>query len=125
MLVLEPLPGIRVVATPGGLDGASWDGRDVTVLRITPDEALGLGADRVQLDDPDAVIEPETGFVGVRLSAADLDRLRAHIDWPIPTDAGTLAQGKVAGVPAKLLVGDPPLLVVQAAYAVELVGRLR
>jgi hypothetical protein len=33
-------------------------------------------------------------------------------------------QGKIAGVPAKLRLGDPTLLVVQTAYADELTRRL-
>jgi hypothetical protein len=41
-----------------------------------------------------------------------------------PDGRGTVAQGKIAGVPAKLLIGDPTLIVVQAAYADELERRL-
>ncbi len=124
MPALEQLHGWRVVAAPDVLDRAIWAGDDVIVLRIAPDEAFGVGAVGVDVDEPDAIVEPEAGFVGVRLSPDDLERVVAHLDWPIPDEPGVLAQGKVAGVPAKILSGDPALLVTQAAYAHDLVDRL-
>ena len=123
MPALEPLRGLRVVATPEALDDARWTGA-VTLVRFAPDEALAIDATAVDLDDPDAIVEEEAGFVGARLGAADLARVTAHVDWPIPNDPGVVAQGKVAGVPAKVLVGEPSLLVTQAAYAHELADRL-
>jgi hypothetical protein len=42
----------------------------------------------------------------------------------MPTEAGTLAQGKIGGVPSKVLVGEPSLVVTNAAYADELARRL-
>jgi hypothetical protein len=124
VLALEPLRGLRVIASPDALDGARWTG-SVMVLRFAPDEALAIGAITVDIDDSDAIVERETGFVGARLTAADLERLVAHMDWPLPTEPGALAQGKIAGVPAKVLVGEPSLLLMQASYADDLVSRLR
>ena len=124
MPALEPVNGVRVVATPAALDRASWSGEDVDVIRIAPDEALGLGATGVDLDDPDAIVEPEAGFVVALLDRTEVAALAAHTDWALPTEAGALGQGKVAGVPARLLVGEPSLLVTHAAYAAELRGRL-
>jgi hypothetical protein len=122
---LEPVEAVRVVATPAALDAAGWDGDGVDVLRIAPDEALGLGATGATVDgDPDAIVEPEAGISVALLGREDLAMLAAHTDWPLPGDAGRLAQGKIAGVPAKLRVGDPTLLVVQTAYADELARRL-
>jgi hypothetical protein len=121
---LEQLHGLRVVADPDALDRAIWAGEDVIVLRIAPDEAFGVGAVGVVVDEPDAVVEPEAGFVGVRLSPDDLERVVTHLDWPIADEPGVLAQGKVAGVPAKILTGEPALLVTQAAYALDLADRL-
>jgi hypothetical protein len=121
---LEPVAGIRVVAAPTALDGARWTGDDVDVLRIAPDEAFGIGATAVEVDDPDAIVEPEAGFVASLLDGADVRALAAHVDWAIPEEPGTLAQGKIAGVPAKLLIGEPSLLVTQSGYAHELRGRL-
>jgi hypothetical protein len=120
---LEPVSGIRVVATSEALDSARWTGPDVDVIRIAPDEALGLGATGVEVDDSDAIVEDEAGFA-VALLGPEYVMLAAHTDWPIPDEPGTLAQGKIAGVPAKLLIGDPTLLVVQVAYADELRSRL-
>jgi len=123
---LEPVAGVRVVAAPAAVDGARWAGDDVDVLRIAPDEALGLGASGATVDDPDAIVEPEAGFSVALLDRDELEALTAHTDWPLPVagPAGTLAQGKVAGVPAKIVVGEPSLLVTQTAYADELERRL-
>jgi hypothetical protein len=121
---LEPVEGVRVVATATALDGARWRGADVDVLRIAPDEALGIGATGVEVADPDAIVEPETGFSVALLTTAGQAGVRDHADWELPDERGAIAQGKVAGVPAKLVVGDPSVLVVQTAYAAELERRL-
>jgi hypothetical protein len=123
---LEPVAAWRVVATPRALDAARWRGDDVEVLRLAPDEALGIGASGVEVDDPDAILRPEAGVSCARLTARELRDISAHVEWPI-LDAGsgrTLAQGKIAGTPAKLLTGDPALLVVQTCYVHDLRTRL-
>jgi hypothetical protein len=121
---LEPVEAWRVVASPAAIDAARWFGDAVDVIRIAPDEALGIGATGVTVDgDPDAIVEPERGF-SVALLGRDEAALAAHTEWPIPAAAGTLAQGKIAGVPAKLVAGDPAILVVQTCYADELTRRL-
>jgi hypothetical protein len=123
---LEPVEGWRIVATPAAIDAARWLGDDVDVLRIAPDEALGLGATGVELAaDADAIAEPETGFSVALLDRAALHDLADHCEWHLPAVVGSWAQGKVAGVPAKLLVGEPSLLVVQTCYADDLRRRLR
>jgi hypothetical protein len=121
---LEPVEGWRVVATPAALDAARWHGDDVDVIRIAPDEALGIGATDVDLDDPDAIVEPEAGFSVALLTRYDLLGVRDHVDWELPDDAGVIGQGKVAGVPVKVVAGDPTVLVVQTAYTDELRSRL-
>ena len=128
MPALEPVTGLRVVAAPSALDGARWGGDDVDVLRIAADEAFAIGATRVDLDDPDAIVEPEAGFsvaiLDDLLDQDDLVDVAAHTEWPIPASASPrVAQGKIAGVPAKLIVGTPSILVVQTAYADELRNR--
>ena len=124
MPALEPVEAWRVVASPEALDRARWHGDDVDVLRIAPDEALGLGATGVELSgDPDAIVEPEAGFSVAILDQLDEPTVRDHVEWDLDA-ADELAQGKVAGVPAKLRVGNPTLLVVQTAYADELARRL-
>jgi hypothetical protein len=115
---------LRVVAGADAIDRAVWAGESVTVLRIAPDEALGISATAVEVDDPDAIVEPDTGFAAVRLDQLDLARVAAHTDWGLPDQPGVLGQGKVAGVPVKILAGDPAVLVVQTAYADDLADRL-
>ena len=129
MPALEPVAGLRVVADPAALDGARWSGEaGVTVLRIAPDEAFAIGAASVDIDDPDAIVEPEPGFSGARLDSAALESVLAHVEFGLPAERPALVQGKVAGVPAKLLFSDgdaPALLVVQTAYVADLEARLR
>lgn len=124
MLVLDPIRGLRVIASPKALEDARWSG-PVTVVRLAPDEVLAIDAIAVDVDDVHAIVERETGFVGAPLTPDDLERVVAHMDWPLPTEPGVLAQGKIAGVPAKVLIGEPPLLLTHAAFAAELVSRLR
>ena len=127
---LRPLPSRRVVATSAALDAARWRGASA-VLRLAPDEALGVGATAVAVDDPAAIDLPEAAFAGAWLSADEVAALVVpHLEWPLPAAGPALAQGKVAGVPAKLWfppAGDPrgaALLVTHAALAHELADRL-
>jgi len=57
-------PGVRVVASPEAIDGATWQdagpGPEVfepLILRFAPDEAFAIGATGVRIDDPDAIAE--------------------------------------------------------------------
>ena len=124
MRVLEPLRGLRVVADPAALDGARWHGSEVTVLRFAPDDAFAIGAEGVELDDPDAIVESEVGFAGARLPVSEV---LSHIEWSLPTERPALAQGSIANVPSKLWLADDgdALLLTAAAYADDLVSRLR
>ena len=124
MPALEPVLSMRVVASRDALDTARWTGDDVDVVRIAPDEALALGATEVAIDDPDAIVEPESGFSVALLDADDLRRAQEHVEWELPRTRGVLSQGKIAGVPAKLVTGEPAVLIVQTAFADELRGRL-
>ena len=120
----EPLMGQRVVADPAALDAlvAGLPAR-VTVLRFAPDEALVVGATATRLDDPDAIVEDEVGFVALTVEREVVER---HVEWALSA-SGTVAQGSVAGVPAKLawLPDGRAWVVTHAAYAAELVARLR
>jgi hypothetical protein len=122
---------LRVIADPAALDGARWQGDDVTVLRFAPDDAFAIGASAVEVDDADAIVESETGFVGAWVSLEDV---LPHIEWSVPDERPALAQGSVVSVPAKLWLpatddgaphADTVLLLSAAAYAHELAGRLR
>ena len=132
MPALEPIQAWRAIATPAALDVARWQGAAVEVLRVAPDEALGIGATGVEVDDPDAIVEPDAGFSMALVDEDAWSGLVDHVEWPVPEASGALAQGKVAGVPAKVRTGDPApmptnapaLLVVQTCYADELKDRL-
>lgn len=119
----EPLIGIRVVAAPAALDALAWpDG--VTPLRFAADDLFALGASAAAI--PEALVEEEPGFVGWWLTLEELhDHLLEQVDWPLPASRPALAQGLVAGVPAKLwLTRDRVLLLTNSAYAHELMERL-
>ena len=123
MPALEPLTGLRVVASDSALDAARWTGDDVVVLRFASDEAFALGATGVTLDDPDAIVEDERGYVG---AWCPFDAIRPQTEWAPPSPRPALAQGSVAGVPAKVWLpadGDV-LIVVTAAHAAGLAERL-
>ena len=102
-----------------------WKG-DPLVLRFAPDEAFAIGGAGGTFDDPDAILEPETGFVGAWLTTDELLRLVVpHVEWPLPETRPVLVQGTIAGVPAKLwLEEDRALLLTLAAYRHELESRL-
>lgn len=129
MPALERLHGLRVVADPAALDGARWTapaGADVTVLRLNADDAFAVGATGVEIADADAIVEPEAGFVGGWGSARELAH---HAEWSLPSARPVLAQGSIAGVPAKLWLPDGGdldrvLLVCTAAAAAVLAERI-
>ena len=130
VLALETLHGIRVVALPAALDAASWPD-NTTVLRLAPDDVFVIGATGehaadIATADADAVIVDESGFVGCWLHPDALADVATHIEWHLPTHRPALAQGYVAGVPAKLWVTDDhTLLLCASPYAEELVERLK
>ncbi|HEX5014684.1 MAG TPA: hypothetical protein VFV72_11075 [Candidatus Limnocylindrales bacterium] len=119
MPALEPIRLIHVVADPAALDAAPWVDDEV-VLRIAADEALVGGGSAAVVDDPDAIVVDEVGFSAATLDDGALAQLLGHVEFQLPPERPALVQGKIAGVPAKLHVGEPTLLVVQTAYADEL-----
>jgi hypothetical protein len=125
---LEPLHGLRVVADPAALDGAQWEkapGRSEppVVLRFAPDEAFAIGAGGVTLVDPDAIVEDERGYVG---AWCPFDAIRPQTEWSPPTERPAIAQGSIAGVPAKVWLpdGGDVLVVATAAHAAGLAEKL-
>ena len=123
MPALDRLRGVRVVADSGAMDRATWHGDDVTVLRFAPDDAFGLGARTVDIDDPHGIVEDEPGLVGAWLDPAEIE---PHTEWPFPSERPALAQGSIAGVPAKLWLParGEALVLTAVAYAHELEVRL-
>ena len=120
-----PLVGQRIVADPASIDAiVAAVPAGATVIRFAPDEALimvdGLGG----LDGlgGDAIVEDDVGFVAVTIDGAVVAR---HTEWALP-DHGGVAQGGIAGVPAKLawLPDGRAWIVTQAAYLADLLDRL-
>ena len=126
MLACEPLAGWRIVADPAALDSAVWPS-GATPVRISPDDAFIIGGAEPTLDDPHAIVTPEHGFVAATLTADAVAHIAERfIEWQLPTERPALAQGQIAGVPAKLILhedGSALLLVATAAHH-EIVERL-
>ena len=122
----ERVSGLRVVAEPAAIDGARWvaaDDGEVTLLRVAPDEVIAIDALEVKQDDGNAIVVDEHGLVAARCR---IDEIRRHIEWPLPPELPAVAQGAVAGVPARLLLrhdGSADLYTA-TAYAHELADRL-
>lgn len=124
MPALERLHGTRVVAEPAAIDAmAAALPPSTVVIRSAADDAFAIGVTRPAVGDPHAIVEDEPGFVGGWCAIADVAR---HLEWALPTERPVLAQGSVAGVPAKLWIVDDDrvLLVTAASYATVLAERL-
>ena len=127
----SPLDGWRIIADAAALDAAPWP-TGATVVRISPDDVFlvnasaGAPAPTVP-GDPHAIVTPEFGFAGAMLTAAEVADLDLHhIEWELPATRPALAQGRIAGVPAKLVlhVDGSALLLVACAARAELEDRL-
>jgi hypothetical protein len=122
----EPLRGWRIIADAAALDAAEWPPGG-ELLRISADDAVMFGAEAPVLDDPHAIVTPEHGFAGATLLPSEVTTLAAtHIEWQLPAHRPALAQGQIAGVPAKLALraDGSALLLVACALRNELEGRL-
>lgn len=127
------LPGTRIVASPTTLDAVVWPA-NATALRFAPDDVFVIGGESITVIGEHAIVASDAGFVGCWLDADQLAHVTEHIDWTLPplADRPVLAQGFIAGVPAKLyLAADGgagtaryALLLTNAAYAHELWERL-
>jgi hypothetical protein len=120
----EPLSALRVVAAPEALDDLTL-ADEHPALRLAPDDMLVIGAASAQVVGEHLLVD-EAGFVGWWLTPEEVTtHVVPHVDWPLPTARPALAQGLIAGVPAKLwLAEDRALLLCNAAYAHELMERL-
>ena len=126
MPALEPLRGIRIVASEAAIAGGRLHGDHAIVVPFAPDEVLVLDFEGVRVFEDGAIQDLEAGFVGAWLDEGGLAALRPHLEWFLPAHRPMLAQGKVAGVPSKLWLADDgrTLLLTYAAYAHELEERL-
>jgi hypothetical protein len=126
VLGCRPLAGWRIVADPDALDAATWPS-GATAIRISPDDVFVIGGAEPVISDPDAIVTPEHGFHAIDLGIEQLAGIaERHIEWALPTTSPALAQGRVAGVPAKLVLeaDGTALLLVAAAARHELLDRL-
>jgi hypothetical protein len=124
--VLERLTATRVVARRAALDRARWPDA-VPVLRTAPDEALVLGVvDAGLINDPHAIVLPETGMVGVWMTDEETGRrLSRAASWTSSRTPGSFAQGAVAGLPVKLwFEAGRVLWLVPEPFAAEFEARL-
>lgn len=128
-------PGLRVVASPEAISAAVWrddgpgpDEFEPLVLRLADDDAYAIGATGVEIDDPDAIVEQETGFIALMFPADEfVDIVIPHLEWPPPMGRPALAQGAIAGVPAKLYLDSTgaAIVLVLASYLDDLLSRLQ
>ena len=120
----EPIPALRIVASPTVIDELVAPG-GAAALRLAPDDLLVIGAASVEVAGEHLIVG-EAGFVGWWLTPEEVTAaVVPHVDWPIPSARPALAQGLIAGVPAKLwLTEERTLLLCAAAYADELEERL-
>jgi hypothetical protein len=123
----DTLPGWRIIAEPAALDAARWP-EGSQAVRISPDDLFLIGEAEPEVPlDPHAIIAIERGFSAARLTAAHVDRIALHfIEWQLPAQRPALAQGQIAGVPAKLVLhaDGSALLLVGCAARHELEDRL-
>lgn len=127
MPAAEPLAGWRIVAAPAALDSLVTD-PDSTALRLAPDDVLVVGSPAPPgVDDPHAIVEPDTGWSAFTFTETAFADGPAHrVEWALPSDRPALAQGLVAGVPAKVWFAmDGTVLVMCAtAHAHDLGARI-
>ena len=134
MPALERFAGTRIVALPDAIDAAAWP-KGALVFRLAPDEVLVTAVvNAAAVDDPHAIVEPETGFWSVSLDhLAAIDFLERECDWELPPmgqwgnpELPMFAQGIVAGLPMKVWFEHTRVLfIVASSFAADLMERLR
>lgn len=128
MPVFKSFPATRIVALPEALDAIEWP-EGALQLRFAPDEMVvssSVAEDAILHSDPHAIVVPETGFVSLRLAAAEArDFLERSCDWVLPNELPAFAQGAIAGLPVKLWVEREAIVfIVPAAFATEMEERM-
>ena len=115
----ERVEGTRIVADPAALDriGAPEAGH---LVRLAPDDLLVLPApDRIEVSDPHAIVEPESGFSAGWFGASELAGLQSVCEWEFPAERPAQAQGHVAGVAVTMLFSGAGALVIVPTVTVH------
>lgn len=127
---LRRLEAARVSATPEALDALverpPWPA-GALAFRTAPDELLVTGSPDFEVaGDPYAIVERETAFSYVWLEEATAARfLDRECEWHRPHARPALAQGEVAGIPAKLrFEAGRTLILTPAPFAAAFERRL-
>ncbi len=126
---IEPVPAVRVCASPTAIDAWIADAPEETfddhvAVRIAPDDLLvllGGDFDLDGLDDDHAIALDDDGWGVFELETVLLATL---IDWELNVD--DVSQGSLYGVPIKVVPAgeDESLVVVPLPLAAELQTRL-
>ena len=127
---LRRLEATRVSAAAGALDALverpPWPGAALT-FRTAPDELLVTATPDFEVaGDPHAIVERETAFSYVWLDGTTAERfLDRECEWRRPGVRPALAQGEVAGTPAKLwFEAGRTLILTPAPFAAAFERRL-
>lgn len=127
---LRRLEATRVSATPGALDALverpPWPDTALA-FRTGPDELLVTATPDFEVaGDPHAIVERETAFSYVWLDETSAGRfLDRDCEWRRPGVRPALAQGEVAGIPAKLwFAAGRTLILTPAPFAAAFERRL-
>lgn len=127
---LRRLEATRVSATSAALDSLvnrpPWPA-GALAFRTAPDELLVTATPDFEIaGDPHAIVERETAFSYVWLDEATAERfLNRECEWRRPGARPALAQGEVAGIPAKLwFEARRTLILVPAPFAAAFQRRL-
>ncbi len=127
---LRRLEATRVSATTAALDAVVDDSpwpAGALAFRTASDELLVTATPDFEVaGDPHAIVEPETAFSYVWLDEATAERfLDRECEWRRPNARRALAQGEVAGIPAKLwFEAGRTLILVPAPFAAVFERRL-
>jgi hypothetical protein len=128
-LQFRPLVGVRVTAQPVALAAITWPSSAI-VVQIAPDDVFVIDA---TLDDaaavtgldPYAIVEHETMFRGAWLDAAQLAALVHKLEWALPSERPSLAQGMACGLAIKVVqLEERTLLIVSGSALHEVPERL-